>query len=164
MGNRAECPVCEGYTSAIWLSLNKEADCPDCGCPYEILDKWNNVRDCVEGLREKKIEKNILKQCEEVNKENLKLKARLNNLYSLICGDDNPLAPFIQAKQILEQYNNDSSECLEQVQVPLRFIVNLYQDQKISESTVFEVFDYNFGVSAHDMMKKHQIGRYYCEI
>lgn len=158
MGNRAECPVCEGYTSNIWSALINKNDCPDCGCPHEILDKWNSVRDCVENLRDKKIEKNIINQCQEVNKENLKLKARLNNLYSLLCGNDNPLSPFIQAKQILEQYNNDASECLEKVEVPIQFIVNLWQDQKISQMSLFEIFDYNFGESAHDMMKKYKVG------
>jgi len=108
MGNRAECPVCKAYNSNVYRALNYDCDpCPYCQAPYEILKQWDNLKEELEALQEKRIDKDLIEQIKDVTQENAILKTKLSRLEKLLGYDDTIVQPILKAIKILNNQEDD---------------------------------------------------------
>lgn len=108
MGNRAECPVCKSYSSGVYQALHYDNNpCPYCQAPFEILRDWNNLKEELEVLQSKRIDKDLVHQIKDVMQENAVLKTKLSRLENLLGYDDTVVKPILQAIKIL---NNQEEE------------------------------------------------------
>ncbi len=101
MGNRAECPSCKAYTSSVYAAINyNRKDC-ECGCPYEVLVKWNDLKPSLETLATTKVDKQLLKMVEDQEIELAQLKSKLKKLEDIFCWTE-VLEPLLKAQKILQ--------------------------------------------------------------
>ncbi len=108
MGNRAECPVCKRCNSDVYRALHYNySECPYCNAPHEVLIKWDNLKEELEELQVKRIDKDLIKQIEDVEQENAILKTKLSRLQNVLGYDDTVLKPILDAIKIL---NNEEVE------------------------------------------------------
>ena len=108
MGNRAECPVCKGWSSDIYRALHYDyKSCPNCEAPHEVLTKWAEVREQVEELKAKRTNKDMLDMIHNVETENAILKTKLSRLEKVLGYDDTVVKPILDAIKIL---NNEEVE------------------------------------------------------
>lgn len=111
MGDRAECPVCAGYTSGIYSALHyKYTACPYCEAPHEVLVKWNNLKEELEELQAKRVSKDILNQLKDCTRENLNLQAKLERISNILIYQQDVLEPFKKVINILQntEENDDN--------------------------------------------------------
>lgn len=102
MANRAECPVCESYSSNVYADIHFNfCACRNCKCPHEILLKWQDLLEEVESLKKQMTDKELLKQIQDVEKDNAKLKTKLARLESLLGYDGSVVKPILDAIKIL---------------------------------------------------------------
>ncbi len=100
MGNRAECPSCKAYTSNVYSCLNYKCDC-ECGCPHELLVKWNDMIPVLENLATSKCNKKLLETITKQFEEISILKSKIKKLESIFCWTE-ILEPLIKAQKILQ--------------------------------------------------------------
>lgn len=105
MGNREECPACRACSSSVYKAIHFDhSDCPYCGCSYELLVKWSEMKPELESLKLLNIEKSLIKNNEFLQTENAKLKTNIKKMYDILAFRDiNELfEPIIKVKNILE--------------------------------------------------------------
>lgn len=101
MGNRAECPSCKAYTSNVYAAINFDhRDC-ECGCPYQVLVKWNDLKPELEKMETSKCEKELLNMVKDQKMELAALKSKLKKLEDIFCWRE-VLEPLIRAQKILQ--------------------------------------------------------------
>ena len=106
MGNRAECPACKAYTSNVFACINfNHSDC-ECGCPYDVLVKWNDILPELEKLATSRCDKQLLETVKQQDCEIAILKTKLKKLEDILCWTE-VLEPLIKAQKILQ---NDIDE------------------------------------------------------
>lgn len=111
MGNRAECPVCKSYTSSVYHALNYEMGCcPTCQAPYDILRQWNSLKEELEALQEKRVEKDLIQQIKDVHEENAVLKTKLSRLENLLGYDNTIVKPILEAIKILNNQEDEDDD------------------------------------------------------
>lgn len=108
MGNRAECPVCKSYSSNVYAAIHYECGPCACGCPHNVLVNWNNLKDELEDLQKRRLDKDLMDQIQDVMKENAILKTKLHRLENLFGYDEDLLKPLQEAYKIL--YNQDEDD------------------------------------------------------
>lgn len=109
MGNRAECPVCKIYNSNVYNALNYDCKpCPYCEAPYEILKQWDDLKEELEALQAKRVDKDLIRQMKDVQMENYALKTKLSRLENLLDYDGSVIEPIIKAIKIL--YNKEDED------------------------------------------------------
>ena len=101
MGNRAECPSCKAYNSNVYACINFTSKDCECGCPYEVLVKWNDLKPDLEKLATSKCDKELLKMVEDQEIELAQLKTKLKKLEDIFCWTE-VLEPLIKAQKILQ--------------------------------------------------------------
>ncbi len=101
MGNRAECPSCKAYSSNVYADLSYGDDCRSCGCPNNLLVKWEEMQPTLEKLAQSKCDKDLLNKVKEQEETIAKLTTKITKLESIFCWTD-VLDPLLKAKEILE--------------------------------------------------------------
>lgn len=101
MGNRAECPTCKAYTSDVYACINfNHSDCK-CGCPYDVLVKWNDIKPELEKLAASRCDKQLLQTIKTQHEEIAILSTKLKRLEDIFCWTE-VLEPLIKAQKILQ--------------------------------------------------------------
>ena len=104
MGKRAECPACKSYSSTILAALSNNKDCPVCGCPYELMDSWNDMLPALDKVKESNAMKEVMQRMEELFHENAKLKTKIHKISELIAWRslEDLFGPILAVKKLLE--------------------------------------------------------------
>ncbi|HMG15531.1 MAG TPA: hypothetical protein VK590_08800 [Saprospiraceae bacterium] len=77
--------------------MNEGRDCPVCDCSNSFLIKWNEFREELEVLQEKKISKDVLNHLKELTQENINLKSKLFKLEEIFDFSGEFLRPILKA-------------------------------------------------------------------